>query len=54
MPPDHHAPDLAPEPAPGRMEREMPPEAHFATLYAKSMGRPPVDTFMTEADFFRA
>ena len=25
-----------------------PPEAHFATVYAKPMGRPMVDTFITE------
>ena len=24
------------------------PEAHFATVYAKPMGRPQVDTFITE------
>lgn len=28
--------------------REMMPKAHFATVYAKPMGRPLVDTFMTE------
>ena len=32
----------------GRMVREMLPEAHFATVYAKPMGRPLVDTFITE------
>jgi xanthine phosphoribosyltransferase len=26
----------------------MLPEAHFATVYAKPMGRPMVDTFITE------
>lgn len=28
--------------------REMVPEAHFATIYAKPKGRPRVDTFITE------
>ncbi len=28
--------------------REMLPEAHFATVYAKPQGRPMVDTFITE------
>ena len=28
--------------------REMLPEAHFATVYAKPAGRPLVDTFITE------
>ncbi len=28
--------------------REMLPKAHFATVYAKPMGRPMVDTFVTE------
>jgi xanthine phosphoribosyltransferase len=32
----------------GRLVREMMPEAHFATVYAKPMGRPLVDTFITE------
>jgi xanthine phosphoribosyltransferase len=31
-----------------RVVREMLPEAHFATVYAKPMGRPMVDTFITE------
>ena len=31
-----------------RQVREMLPEAHFATLYAKPAGRPLVDTFITE------
>ena len=31
-----------------RLVREMIPEAHFATIYAKPAGRPLVDTFMTE------
>jgi xanthine phosphoribosyltransferase len=30
------------------MVRELLPEAHFATVYAKPMGRPMVDTFITE------
>jgi len=28
--------------------REILPEAHFATVYAKPAGRPMVDTFITE------
>jgi xanthine phosphoribosyltransferase len=32
----------------GRIVREMLPEAHFATVYAKPAGRPIVDTFVTE------
>jgi xanthine phosphoribosyltransferase len=28
--------------------RDMMPKAHFATVYAKPMGRPLVDTFITE------
>jgi xanthine phosphoribosyltransferase len=31
-----------------RMVREMLPEAHFASVYAKPKGRPLVDTFITE------
>jgi xanthine phosphoribosyltransferase len=31
-----------------RMVRELLPRAHFATVYAKPMGRPLVDTFITE------
>ncbi len=31
-----------------RIVREMLPNAHFATVYAKPMGRPLVDTFITE------
>jgi len=31
-----------------RVVREMLPEAHFATVYAKPQGRPLVDTFITE------
>jgi xanthine phosphoribosyltransferase len=31
-----------------RVVREMIPRAHFATVYAKPMGRPLVDTFVTE------
>jgi xanthine phosphoribosyltransferase len=31
-----------------RLARELLPEAHFATVYAKPMGRPMVDTFITE------
>ncbi len=32
----------------GALVREMLPEAHFATVYAKPKGRPIVDTFVTE------
>jgi xanthine phosphoribosyltransferase len=31
-----------------RIVRDMLPAAHFATVYAKPMGRPLVDTFITE------
>ena len=31
-----------------RIVRDLLPEAHFATVYAKPMGRPMVDTFITE------
>ena len=31
-----------------KLVREMLPKAHFATEYAKPMGRPMVDTFITE------
>ena len=31
-----------------RIVRDVLPEAHFATVYAKPMGRPQVDTFITE------
>ena len=31
-----------------RIVRDMLPRAHFATVYAKPMGRPLVDTFITE------
>ena len=31
-----------------KVVREMLPEAHFATVYAKPAGRPMVDTFVTE------
>ncbi|HEX5507386.1 MAG TPA: xanthine phosphoribosyltransferase [Pseudolabrys sp.] len=31
-----------------RVVRELLPKAHFATVYAKPMGRPLVDTFVTE------
>jgi xanthine phosphoribosyltransferase len=31
-----------------RMVRDLLPQAHFATVYAKPMGRPLVDTFVTE------
>ena len=31
-----------------KLVREILPKAHFATVYAKPMGRPLVDTFITE------
>ena len=31
-----------------RVVRELIPQAHFATVYAKPMGRPLVDTYITE------
>ena len=31
-----------------KLVRDMLPKAHFATVYAKPMGRPLVDTFITE------
>ena len=31
-----------------KIVRELLPKAHFATVYAKPMGRPMVDTFITE------
>ena len=31
-----------------RVVREILPDAHFATVYAKPMGRPMVDTYITE------
>ncbi|MET0874046.1 MAG: xanthine phosphoribosyltransferase [Pseudolabrys sp.] len=31
-----------------RVVRDLLPDAHFATVYAKPMGRPLVDTFVTE------
>jgi xanthine phosphoribosyltransferase len=31
-----------------KIVREMLPQAHFATVYAKPMGRPMVDTYITE------
>ena len=32
----------------GKLVREMLPDAHFATVYAKPKGRPLVDTYITE------
>lgn len=40
--------DLVDTGATGRIVREMLPQAHFATVYAKPAGRPIVDTFITE------
>ena len=31
-----------------RVVRDLLPDAHFATVYAKPMGKPMVDTFITE------
>ena len=32
----------------GKVLRSIMPKAHFATVYAKPLGRPIVDTFVTE------
>ncbi len=40
--------DLVDTGATARVVREMLPKAHFATVYAKPLGRPLVDTFITE------
>jgi xanthine phosphoribosyltransferase len=40
--------DLVDTGATARVVREMMPKAHFATVYAKPLGRPLVDTFVTE------
>ncbi|NVN88664.1 MAG: xanthine phosphoribosyltransferase [Rhodopseudomonas sp.] len=40
--------DLADTGATMRLVRDMLPDAHFATVYAKPKGRPLVDTFITE------
>jgi xanthine phosphoribosyltransferase len=40
--------DLVDTGATAKVVREMLPEAHFATVYAKPLGRPMVDTFVTE------
>jgi len=40
--------DLVDTGATARIVRDMLPKAHFATVYAKPMGRPLVDTFITE------
>ena len=40
--------DLVDTGATARVVREMLPKAHFATVYAKPLGRPLVDTFVTE------
>jgi xanthine phosphoribosyltransferase len=39
--------DLVDTGATARVVREMAPEAHFATVYAKPEGRPLVDTYIT-------
>jgi len=40
--------DLVDTGATARVVREILPKAHFATVYAKPLGRPLVDTFVTE------
>lgn len=40
--------DLVDTGATARLVREMLPRAHIATVYAKPLGRPLVDTFITE------
>src|SRR4051812_48718183 len=40
--------DLVDTGATARLVRELLPEAHVAAVYAKSQGRPLVDTFITE------
>jgi xanthine phosphoribosyltransferase len=40
--------DLVDTGATARIVRDMLPKAHFATVYAKPLGRPLVDTFITE------
>ncbi len=40
--------DLVDTGATARLVREALPQAHFASVYAKPMGRPLVDTFITE------
>jgi xanthine phosphoribosyltransferase len=40
--------DLVDTGATARVVRDLLPKAHLATIYAKPLGRPYVDTFMTE------
>ena len=40
--------DLVDTGATAKVVREMLPKAHFAAVYAKPLGRPMVDTFITE------
>ncbi|MGB8278538.1 MAG: xanthine phosphoribosyltransferase [Methylovirgula sp.] len=40
--------DLVDTGATVRIVRDLLPKAHFATVYAKPLGRPHVDTYMTE------
>ena len=40
--------DLVDTGATAKLVRELLPRAHFATVYAKPLGRPLVDTFITE------
>ena len=40
--------DLVDTGATAKVVRDMLPAAHFATIYAKPLGRPMIDTFVTE------
>ncbi|MDH7799835.1 MULTISPECIES: xanthine phosphoribosyltransferase [unclassified Beijerinckia] len=40
--------DLVDTGATAKLVRDMLPKAHFATVYAKPLGRPVIDTFITE------
>jgi xanthine phosphoribosyltransferase len=40
--------DLVDTGATARVVRDMLPKAHFATVYAKPLGRPVIDSFVTE------
>lgn len=40
--------DLVDTGATAKIVRQMLPNAHFATIYAKPLGRPMIDTFVTE------
>ena len=45
---DRPVDDLVDTGTTARIVRNLLPQAHFATVYAKPMGRPLVDTFITE------